>query len=111
VTGPVPLGLQLAREHEPTELCNPYHCEWHHVDEVDERKNGRESYLWCGECFHLYRTPGELRRAYRRVVREMERDAPMFGDEYKRGKLRAWWQMLTIRAKKIHFCQYCTHDF
>ena len=108
-SGPV---LLLTRQHEPTDQCMPYHCAYHHVDEVDDRKGGRSSYLACGECFHLYKTPGELRQAHRRLWREMARTAPWFDDPaWREGKLRTWWRLLFVRASQIHSCPFCSHDF
>ncbi len=87
-------------QHEPADACYEAHCFWHHVDEPSRPGD----YLVCGECFHVYRTAGELRRAYRR---EFWRVSRRFGDAWV---LRVW-RVLTIRAKKIYFCQFCIHDF
>lgn len=83
--------------HGPTNACSAVHCYAHHVDEPGV------GYRICGECGHLYRTAGELRRAYRREVLEQRR----FGVDWFDIVLRA----LTIRARDIHFCQECLHDF
>ncbi len=86
--------------HEPTDACYDQHCFSHHQDE-----DATGAYLVCGECFHVYRTPGELRRAYRCAFWTIE-------NPWARPSL-AWrvWRVLTIRAKRIYFCQYCIHDF
>jgi hypothetical protein len=89
--------LRLTIEHEPTDACQADHCWWHNVDEPGT------GYITCPECGHLYRTARELRRAYRRQLRNGRR----WGIPRWRILLRA----LTIRAKKISFCQECIHDF
>lgn len=83
--------------HEPDEACHRMHCYSCGVDEPDG------GYITCGECFHVYRTAGELRRAYRRRALSL----PV----YDVPRWRIWRHALTIRAKKIYFCQHCTHDF
>jgi hypothetical protein len=66
------------------------HCYCHHVDEPGG------GYLRCGECFHAYLTPRELRREYRRAC------GP--------GWLRRLAAVFT-RAGDIWFCPLCAHDF
>lgn len=84
-------------QHEPTDACLGIHCHWHGVDEPGT------GYIGCPECGHLYRTAGELRRAYRRQVLSMPRyDVPRW---------RIRWAALTVRASRIGFCQECIHDF
>jgi hypothetical protein len=82
-------------EHAPTDACLPVHCHWHNVDEPGT------GYILCGECGHLYRTPRELRQAYRKAVLHMQG--------------MAWWrrifQAATVRAGRRSFCQFCVHDF
>lgn len=82
--------------HVPTDACLPDHCYFHNVDEPGG------GYVLCGECGHLYRTPRELRSAYRRVVWGFWREDHHW---------RSLWRFLTIRASRIYFCQYCIHDF
>jgi hypothetical protein len=57
----------------------------------------------CPECFHRYRSPRELRKAYRREWRAAKRLG-------YRWHTRAW-MALTARASRITFCQECLHDF
>lgn len=89
-------------QHEPDSDCTDTHCYSCHVDEHFT------GYITCPECFHTYRTAGELRRAYRRELIHLHRTRPGFEDP-------SWWQVLwkaaTIRAKNIYFCQHCIHDF
>lgn len=91
--------------HGPTNACSAVHC---HSCNVDEPGTG---YITCPECGHLYRTAGALRRAYRRSVWERRRWArevlSLDGLGWAEVALRA----LTIRARDIHFCQECLHDF
>lgn len=75
------------------------HCYSHHVDEP-----GDGAYIWCFECGHVYRTAGDLRRAYRRQYWETSKH---FGDPV----WRRLWRVAAIRVKNIHFCQECIHDF
>lgn len=103
--------------HEPTFDCNDVHCY-----SCNEDEDG-PAYIACGECGHLYRTAGELRRAYRRefyrIARKpLPRPVHRLDDELFAGidaepiaLWRVWWAMLTIRAKHIYFCQHCIHDF
>lgn len=72
------------------------------------------AWQWCFECGHAYRTPGELRRAYRRVLLadlRKERWPWLFGNEFEPSRAEIVWRALTARAKKIAFCQFCLHDF
>lgn len=84
-------------EHEPTDACIGIHCHSHMVDEEGI------GYIFCGECGHVYRTAGQLRRAYRRGV--------MQGRRYGIPLRLCLWRALTVRAKQIFFCQECIHDF
>lgn len=97
-----------ATVHEPTEVCYGQHCHVHHVDETGP------SYIVCGECGHLYRTRGELRRAYRRefwqVSRRWRTSTPFPGDRPP-GLLSCLRRMIMIKAEEISFCQHCIHDF
>lgn len=86
--------------HEPTENCMSVHCHIHHVDEPDEG-----AYIFCFECGHVYRTARDLRRAYRR---EYRRTTVRWGKE---PLWRRVWTLMTVRAKRIDFCQECTHSF
>lgn len=92
--------------HEPSDACIDVHCHSCHEDEPGS------GYIVCGECGHLYRTAGDLRRAYRREYWRLYRAPPtdLFGME-RVPMWRVVWQILTIRAKKIYFCQHCIHDF
>jgi hypothetical protein len=89
--------------HEPSNDCNADHCYSHMVDEPGS------GYLLCGECGHLYRTKGELRRAYRREFLRINSHG-WFGME-RLPRWKVWWKILTIREKDIYFCQHCIHDF
>lgn len=84
-------------EHQPFVSCAPVHCHWHNLDEPGA------GYITCLECGHLYRTAGELRRAYRRQMFRI----PRFGVP----RWRIAWAALTARAARISFCQECIHDF
>lgn len=81
--------------HDATHHCEPVHCFFHHIDEAGD------GYLRCGECFHLWRSKGELTAEYRR--------------EFWRHNMQPWWRkawhVITVRADKIAFCQWCLHDF
>lgn len=103
----------LTEQHEPGNECYGLHCWEHHVDEASRPGD----YIACGECGHIYRTAGELRRAYRREIlrvhswegdRWLIPDRGPFGGPTRLQKLIA---ALTIRASKIYFCQHCIHDF
>jgi hypothetical protein len=95
--------------HEVTDACFTFHCHWCNVDEPGE------GYIVCPECFHLYRTAGELRREYRRQRWKLhrrwlarERRGTAFAPE---PTWKVVWAIITVRAKKITFCQHCIHDF
>lgn len=92
--------METRVQHEPAEACDGTHCHWHHVDEPAIEP----FYIWCGECGHVYRSARELRREYRRQFWGISR---RFGDPLW---LRLW-RVLSIRASKIYFCQFCIHDF
>lgn len=83
-------------QHEPTDACTA-HCYSHNVDEPGD------GYIRCFECGHLYRTAGELRRAYRREVMHV----PSLGIPRWRVLVKA----ATVRASRVFFCQECIHDF
>lgn len=89
--------------HEPTNDCWDWHCVIHDVDEVGD------GYLRCGECGHLYLTARDLRRAYRKGYVETVRSG-CAGTGGWMTPMR-WWHVLTIRARRIFFCQECIHDF
>jgi hypothetical protein len=94
--------------HEATDACAEVHCAFHMVDEPGE------GYHICGECWHLFPTKKDLRRQWRRMLREMERsihDRPFLSDGWRTGLLRYWWTSLTLRADKIYSCPFCAHDF
>lgn len=100
--------------HEPTPDCSDVHCY-----SCDEDEDG-PAYIICAQCGHLYRTAGELRRAYRRQFYRMARKPPEFSFTQEESRAidpgpiplrRVLWELATIRAKHIHFCQHCTHDF
>lgn len=80
------------------------HCHWHNVDEPGP------GYIGCGECGHLYRTAGQLRRAYRRVIWQMWRYDAQPGARLP-WLWRTLWRAATVRARRISFCQECIHDF
>lgn len=88
----------LTIRHEPTDRCAPLHCHSHDVDEVADKL-----YIACYECGHVYRTPGELRRAYRHAVLRR----PRFGIPWR----LLLWHAAFARASRISFCQHCIHDF
>ena len=106
--------------HEPTNACAAVHCHSHHVDEPS-----LPAYVACNECGHVYRTSGELRAAYRRIVTQFtfpsrEREDDPFGGLFDaprstgRARLLELWDWLLsrfARARDIHFCQECLHDF
>lgn len=83
--------------HQPTAQCEDVHCYSHHVDEPTDKV-----YIACGECYHVYRTAGELRRAYRRASWQISKTEPL---------LKRLRRILTIRVRDIYFCQHCIHDF
>jgi len=91
--------------HEPGPGCRDDHC---YSCNLDEPLEGGY-YILCGECFHVYYTKAELRRAYRRVYWRTHRWAPFGGPPTP--MWRILWRVLTVRAKDIYFCQECTHDF
>lgn len=81
----------MAVIHAPTDACEQTHCYAHDVDEVSTPF----TYRVCGECFHVYETPHDLVRAWRRATYE----------HYPKDRLPA------PRVERIAFCQYCLHDF
>ncbi|MBX6386537.1 MAG: hypothetical protein IRZ07_26775 [Microbispora sp.] len=81
-------------QHAPTDACHGVHCYAHHVDEPDAG-----AYRVCLECGHAYRTPGELRSAYRRTVLAV----PAAGVPW----WWRWWRAATARATQIDYCPHC----
>lgn len=104
---PVDTVLVRLGQHEPSDVCGSIHCFIHNVDEPGP------GYLSCGECFHLYRTAGDLRRAHRRVMwGTMRGSLRLFmGDAWRPSWWRFVWHLLTVRADKIYSCPECAHDF
>lgn len=93
--------------HEPSEVCGAIHCYIHNVDEPGP------GYLGCGECFHLYRTRRDLRRAYRAMIWQTTKrsDLRLFiGDAWRWSWWRFVWHMITLRVGKIYYCPECSHD-
>lgn len=82
--------------HPWSTACADVHCSIHDIDEV------RRGYRWCIECGHVYWTARELRRLYRRSYWRVDAEAPLW--------LRLW-TVVSVRASRIGFCQYCPHDF
>lgn len=77
--------VELNKEqHEPTEVCQDYHCYSHHVDE-----DGDAAYIFCPECFHVYPTKEDLVAAYNRTLP---------GNSGR-------------TAETIYWCPECGHDF
>lgn len=54
------------------------------------------AYLVCNECWHVYRTPGDLEETYRRKWNERVGSEPA--------------PNLT-KAADVYFCPLCLHDF
>lgn len=111
-------------KHEPgTGFCTPgWHCHIHHVDEWVAR-----SYIACFECGHLYPTARSLRRVYHAEhwrIFKREWKSPLLPPNVP-GFFEWTWRehhprvaavmmflgALFIRARKIHFCQFCLHDW
>ncbi len=94
--------------HRPSFTCDDHpdrvHCYEHHEDEP---VGG--AYIVCGECFHVWRTAGELRREYRRQFWRTTSHG-WFGTD-RPSLVSRVWRVLTVRAKDIYFCQHCIHDF
>lgn len=70
-------------------------------------------YKVCGECFHTFRTEGELIRSHLLVLQAMGMDWPYEGEMDDRGK---YPKILTLqpgalRGDDIHCCPHCVHDF
>lgn len=105
---PVDKLLVRLDQHEPSAACHDVHCFAHNVDEPGP------GYLGCQECFHLYRTPRDLRRAHRANCRQAIHKEWWTTEPFW-AVLRAWiscrWHLLTVRAKDIYFCPECGHDF
>lgn len=94
--------------HEPTAACDQVHCHGCGQDHTGK------AWLWCLECGHAYRTPGDLRRTHRRVLLASIRHERLHwlrGNEFDPSALEMLWRALTVRAKQITFCQLCLHDF
>lgn len=100
--------MMIGMPHEPTDECEPVHCYSHHVDEY-----ARDPYLVCGECFHVYRSAQELRRAYQRQSLRIwwAGERKIFSSDWHVGLLLVLRRVITIRTKDIFFCQHCIHDF
>jgi hypothetical protein len=63
---------------------------------------------YCLECGQVYPTARSLRKAYRQQFWS----ATGLSTYHPRMPLvRRLWRVVTIRAKRIYFCQECTHDF
>lgn len=99
--------LVRLEQHEPTVACHDIHCFIHNVDEPGV------GYLTCPECFHLYRSRRELRRAHRAAMwPAMRGELKLFmGDAWRPSWWRFVWHLLTVRASKIYSCPECAHDF
>lgn len=105
---PVLPGCAVTDPHEPSDACHREHC---YSCNVDEPGTG---YIVCPECFHVYRTARELRRAYRRASWRLHRTPmplPDFADDRGPRWGRLLWHLATVRARNINFCQHCIHDF
>lgn len=96
--------------HDETVACQDKHCCSCGVDEAAENP-----YVICGECGHVYKTAGSLRRAYRREVWGNLAGAsfkvPWFGNDFANGRFESLWMIVSVRASKVYFCQECIHDF
>lgn len=106
-SSPVDKVLVRLEQHEPTAACHDIHCYIHNVDEPGP------GYVSCGECFHLYRSAGDLRRAHRcAMCQAMRADLKLLvGDTWRSSWWRFLWHLLTVRAEKIYSCPFCGHDF
>lgn len=94
--------------HDPTDTCAKVHCHGCGQDHPQQR-----AWLWCFECGHPW-TPRELRRAYRRALTSdiRWRERPWWrSNEWHDSIVRVLWRVATARARNIHFCQLCLHDF
>ena len=94
--------------HEPSQVCDPYQCYSHHVDEPLPA----DSFEVCGECFHSFPSA----RALRRDDRDVRVDMRLHGTSPR-------WRWLTRpltrlalllfdfrRASRIYVCPHCAHD-
>lgn len=107
----------MSRPHEPTDACGDSHCFSCGVDEPIPM--GSQPYLVCFECGHVYWTPRDLLRAYRRNLRREWRISGMRPRPYPSPYAPSWWAWLVhyvraypiSRAETIAFCQECIHDF
>jgi len=90
---------ELVMPHPPTDGCADDHCYFHHEDEP--LVPGSIYYIVCGECMHLYRTAGELERAYVENMPQPGPDANGF----------VWPEIRPQPAEEIFFCPYCAHNF
>lgn len=105
----------LRDQHEPTDACIGVHCHSHGIDEAGD------GYIGCYECGHLYRTAGELRRAYRRKAAEIALSDLRNPHHWARtvgtplatrlAAVASLVRLPFIRAGRIGFCQECIHDF
>lgn len=67
-----------------------------------------KAWQYCLECEHEYPSARSIRKAYRRGYWQ----ATGIKTGWPRTSwLRRLWHVLTIRAKRIYFCQECAHDF
>lgn len=81
--------------HPQTDECWPVHCAWHHVDEPASP----DDYRTCFECFHVFRTAGELLAAHNKLMSEIPSPSWAPGT------------IIEIDAGNIHVCPLCAHDF
>lgn len=70
-------------------------------------------YKVCGECFHVFRTEGELIRSHLLIVQMMSMSWPFEGMLDDRLRLP---KILTLsrgdlQGSDIHICPHCVHDF
>lgn len=92
--------------HEPDRGCDDTHCYACGVDEIGP------GYLTCGECFHTYRSKGELRALHRRkLIGAYRIRLPNVFDLPDPSWAEILWNALTVRAGNINFCPHCLHDF
>lgn len=104
----------LTVQHIPTAACARDHCAHHGVDEP--APPGRKPYLICPECFHLFATPRDLRRAHRANIWADLRQGHVAWRTNSDGfdTRVVWWRWLLLLARparRIWFCPFCTHDF
>lgn len=66
------------------------------------------TWQYCYECEQEYPTARSLRKAYRRQFWEATGVKTYWP---RMPWLQRLWRVLTIRARRIYFCQECIHDF